>query len=58
MGPVEIILIVVVVVLLFGARKLPEIGKGLGQGIKEFKQTATAKDDGTTVTVVKPEDRS
>ena len=58
MGPVELILIVVVVVLLFGARKLPEIGKGLGQGIKEFKQTATAKDDATTVSVVKPEDRS
>ena len=58
MGIVEILLIVVVVVLLFGARKLPEIGKGLGQGIKEFRQTAS-KDgkDGTVVTVVKPEDR-
>ena len=58
MGPLEIILIVVVVALLFGARKLPEIGKGLGQGIKEFR--GAAKDDGTTVgthTVVKPEDR-
>ena len=31
MGIVEILLIVVVVVLLFGARKLPEIGKGLGR---------------------------
>ncbi len=60
MGIVEILLIVVVVVLLFGARKLPEIGKGLGQGIKEFRQTASkpANEDGSaTVTVVKPEDR-
>jgi sec-independent protein translocase protein TatA len=55
MGIVEILLIVVVVVLLFGARKLPEIGKGLGQGIKEFRSTSS-KDD-TAVTVVKPEDR-
>ena len=37
-GPMEIILIVVVIALIFGARKLPELGKGLGQGIKEFKK--------------------
>jgi sec-independent protein translocase protein TatA len=57
MGPLEIVLIVVVLVLLFGARKIPEVMKGLGQGIREFKDTS-AKDDGATVTVVKPEDRS
>ncbi len=39
MGPMELILIVLVVVLLFGAKKIPEIAKGLGQGIKEFKST-------------------
>jgi sec-independent protein translocase protein TatA len=38
LGPLEIILIVVVIALIFGARKLPELGKGLGQGIKEFKK--------------------
>ncbi|BDP42429.1 Sec-independent protein translocase protein TatA [Deinococcus aetherius] len=38
MGPLEIILILLVVALIFGARKLPELGKGLGQGIKEFKK--------------------
>lgn len=49
----EWILIVLVVVLLFGAKKIPEIAKGLGQGIKEFK--ATTKDDtDTTTTVVTP----
>lgn len=37
-GPLEIILILVVVALIFGARKLPELGKGLGQGIKEYKK--------------------
>jgi sec-independent protein translocase protein TatA len=33
----EIFLIVAVVLLLFGARKLPQLARGLGQGIKEFK---------------------
>jgi sec-independent protein translocase protein TatA len=34
----EIILLVVVVLILFGARKIPEFAKGLGQGIKEFRK--------------------
>ena len=34
----EIILILLVVVLLFGGRKIPELMKGLGQGMKEFKK--------------------
>ncbi len=38
MGPLEIGLIVVVVVLLFGAKKLPELAKGMGQSVKEFKK--------------------
>lgn len=38
LGPLEIILIVAVIALIFGARKLPELGKGLGQGIKEYKK--------------------
>jgi len=37
-GPTEIIIIVLVVVLLFGGRKIPELMKGLGQGMKEFKK--------------------
>ena len=37
LGPVEIILILAVIALLFGARKLPELMKGMGQGIREFK---------------------
>lgn len=37
-GPFEIILILVVVVLLFGGRKIPELMKGIGQGLKEFKK--------------------
>ncbi len=36
----EIILIVVVVLLLFGGRKIPELMKGIGQGMKEFKKAS------------------
>ncbi|MFP4024506.1 MAG: twin-arginine translocase TatA/TatE family subunit [Thiohalospira sp.] len=43
-GPWEIILIVLVVLLIFGGRKIPELMKGLGQGMKEFKK-ATKDDD-------------
>ena len=43
LGPWQIVLIVAVVVLLFGARKIPELMRGLGSGIKEFKDAT--KDD-------------
>ena len=39
-GLTEIILVLVVVVLLFGGRKIPELMKGIGQGIKEFKKAS------------------
>lgn len=37
-GPWQIILIVVVVILLFGGKKIPELMKGIGKGIKDFKE--------------------
>ena len=43
-GAPQIILIIAVVLLLFGGRKIPEIMKGLGSGIKEFKN-ATKEDE-------------
>lgn len=36
-GPNQVIIILVVVVLLFGARKIPQLMRGLGSGVKEFK---------------------
>jgi sec-independent protein translocase protein TatA len=39
-GATEILLILVVVVLLFGGRKIPELMKGIGQGMKEFKKAS------------------
>ena len=43
-GPWQIVLLVVLVVLLFGGRKIPELMRGLGTGIKEFKD-ASKEDD-------------
>ena len=42
-GPMQVILIIAIVVLLFGGKKIPELMKGIGTGIKEFKNAA--KDD-------------
>ena len=36
-GPTEMLVIIVVIVLLFGGKKIPELAKGLGEGIKHFK---------------------
>ena len=44
-GPPEIAIIAIVILLLFGGRKIPELMKGLGKGMKEFK-AATKDDDG------------
>ena len=38
LGPPEIILILVVVILIFGVGKLPQLGKSLGEGLRSFKQ--------------------
>ena len=40
LGATEILLILVVIVLLFGGRKIPELMKGIGQGMKEFKKAS------------------
>ncbi len=39
-GPWQIVLVVVVVLLLFGGKKIPELMRGLGGGIKEFKEAS------------------
>lgn len=44
-GPWQIIIIVFVIVLLFGGKKIPELMKGLGQGMKEFKKATDQEED-------------
>lgn len=43
LGPMELFLILIVALLLFGPRRLPEIGKAFGKGIKEFQGATTEK---------------
>jgi sec-independent protein translocase protein TatA len=38
LGPAELLIIAVLVLFLFGGKRLPEMGKGLGEGIKNFKK--------------------
>ena len=41
LGTPEIILIAIVILVLFGAKKIPELMQGLGKGVKEFKKAAS-----------------
>ena len=43
LGTQEIIIILVIALFIFGAKKLPEIGKGLGKSIREFKKSVTGE---------------
>ena len=41
----ELIVLVIVLLLIFGPKRLPEIGKSMGRGMREFKDSVTGKDD-------------
>jgi sec-independent protein translocase protein TatA len=43
-GPMQIVLIVLVLILLFGGKKIPELMKGIGEGMKEFKKATKPED--------------
>ena len=44
-GPPQIIIILIVVLLLFGGKKIPELMKGLGKGVKEFKEATKNEEE-------------
>jgi sec-independent protein translocase protein TatA len=44
-GPWELAILLIVVLLVFGPKRLPEMGKSLGRGMREFKNSITGKDD-------------
>jgi sec-independent protein translocase protein TatA len=66
-GPLEIIIILVIVLIVFGPKRLPDLGRSLGRGMREFKDSVTGKDkdelpegtadkpEPTTVVADKPE---
>jgi sec-independent protein translocase protein TatA len=43
-GPLEIVIILVIVLIIFGPKRLPDLGKSLGHGMREFKDSVTGKD--------------
>ncbi|OLE73918.1 MAG: hypothetical protein AUG12_03175 [Acidobacteria bacterium 13_1_20CM_2_57_8] len=45
LGPMELVLVLIIVFFLFGAKRLPEMGKGIGEGIKNFKKSIKGGDD-------------
>lgn len=56
-GP-ELLLILIVIFLLFGAKKIPEIAKGLGQGIREFRKAARDIQEEVNKEVKQTDDKS
>ena len=54
-GATEILLIVIALVLLFGGKKIPELMKGLGQGIREFKKASNGEGESTSTELKKEE---
>ena len=44
-GPLELLVVLLVILLLFGGKKLPEIGRALGEGIKEFRKALEGKSE-------------
>jgi sec-independent protein translocase protein TatA len=44
-GPLEIVVILIVALIVFGPKRLPELGRSAGKGIREFKSAVTGKDD-------------
>ena len=47
-GPTELIIVLVVVMIIFGVGRLPEVGGALGKAIREFRQTQSGKLDATS----------
>ena len=43
-GPLEIVVILVIVLVIFGPKRLPDLGRSLGRGMREFKDSVTGKD--------------
>jgi sec-independent protein translocase protein TatA len=58
LGPTEIILILVIVLLFFGGKKIPELMRGLGKGVKEFKDASKGEGEETSSsTEIKADDK-
>ena len=43
-GPLEIVVVLIIVLVIFGPKRLPDLGRSLGRGMREFKESVTGKD--------------
>jgi sec-independent protein translocase protein TatA len=43
-GPLEVVIILIIVLIIFGPKRLPDLGRSLGRGMREFKDSVTGKD--------------
>ena len=43
-GPIEIIVVILILIVIFGPKRIPELGKSIGQGMRNFKQSVTGRD--------------
>ena len=50
----ELIVLAIVLLLIFGPKRLPEIGRSMGKGMREFKDSVTGKDDDDDTTTSRP----
>ena len=63
-GPTEMIFVMVILLLVFGAKRLPELGSGLGKGIREFKRSMRSineeieRDDAPPAQQIRPPQRT
>jgi sec-independent protein translocase protein TatA len=60
-GPLELIIVLVIALVIFGPKRLPDLGRSLGSGMREFKDSITAKpkdddDDPSALTAARSDD--
>ena len=56
-GPTELVIILFIILIIFGAGRLPEIGSALGKGIREFRKGQSGQEEGEVVVEPKPSGR-
>jgi sec-independent protein translocase protein TatA len=45
-GPIEILIVLLILLVIFGPKRIPELGRSVGQGMRNFKQSVTGRDSG------------
>ncbi|MBI4215943.1 MAG: twin-arginine translocase TatA/TatE family subunit [Chloroflexi bacterium] len=56
-GPMELIIVLVIVLVVFGVGRLPEVGGALGKGIKEFRKASSSESESKTPAGEQPKDK-